>query len=57
MLDTVRQFPGEPTEERVCVGNRAAHRRRIRAVGYVQLGNNELAGQDEACIPIPTFTL
>src|SRR5881227_2275321 len=48
----VRQLADEPAQETVRMSDRAAHRCRIRAIGDVQLGGDELIGQDKAGVSV-----
>src|SRR2546423_5318782 len=48
----VRQLADEPAQETVRMSDRAAHRCRIRAIGDVQLGGDQLIGQYQAGVSV-----
>src|SRR6266436_6075704 len=51
-LDMVRQLAAEPAEQSVGMNDRAAHRCRIRAIGDVQLGGDELIGKYQTGVSV-----
>src|SRR5947199_9001820 len=51
-LDMVRQLAAVSAQYAVGMGDRAADRCRIRAIGDVQLGGDELIGQDKAGVSV-----
>ena len=48
----IRQLAREAAEQPVRIRDRRTDRRRVRAVGYVQLGRDQLVGQDKAGISL-----